>query len=769
MIIDKIRIFLSGRVIPLLNIKNLPYFFAGLAALAAVYLIMPYPDSYLTGFNRSIRILDRNEELLLELTPYQSGFMTYTGLDKISPGFLDLLLYSEDRKYYQHIGIRPLSMARAMAGNIKNWRFVSGGSTITQQLVKIRCGIKRNNWLTKFLEIFRALRLNIHFSKRDILESYINQVFMGNHTYGVGEAARVYFNKEAYNLSLLESAALICVIREPNHLDLRKNMFEAQAKALELLENAKKDNIISLEDLNAAKSSRLNVHYEHQNQYAPHFALWALEEARKLVPEQENIKEVITTLDLKLYLDLVEICKNRIRLMKKNNAHDLGLVCIDNQSMEVLAMVGSLDYYSEGGMINAALIKRQAASTMKAFTYALALDSGQFTASTVLPDIYTEFPSVIGKYIPRNYNSLFHGPVRLSVAFGSSYNVPAVYTLNKIGLHAYYNFLKKVGFDSIEKPADYYGLGLTLGNADVTLLELVRAYSIFPNSGKYGNITGLRFVRTAKGKVYKPVKKIIVNVIQPETAFLISHILSDYKYKAPGFGANSPIHFPFPLAVKTGTSKDFRDNFIVAFDKNITLGIWNGNLTGEPMRNLPTAVGGGIILRDIAIYLSNHGHSFSQAVPDGLNIVQERICKLSGMLAGPECDSDYEYFIKGTEPKDNCDWHHSRTVEFPDEYMKWASENYIDKVRIKPADDLRIIYPVDGDIFQISAEIPDRSQQITFKANSKYPDVVWFINGRKIAGGKNALWQLQPGEFQVEACADSGNVSNSIKIIVVKE
>ena len=419
---------------PLLTLKNALIIGAAVIALLLAYFITPYPPNYLAGFNHSIKIRDRNGILLAELTPDKTGFNTEMAFEETSPKLILLLLNAEDRDYYRHSGIHPLSMARAMLQNIKSGRFVSGGSTITQQLVKMQNGIIRNNVWTKLVEIFKAVKLSLHFSKNQLLTAYMNQVYLGNHIYGIKKASRVYFHKEVYNLSLLESAALICAIREPARLDFYRNIDSLQNKALSMLKRALDSRVITIEDWRAVESSRLLVYPGEQSLYAPHFALWAVDEAKRLIPANEKIQEIVTTLDLKLYQDLLEIGKNRIRLLRKNNAHDLGLLMIDNKSGEVLAMIGSLDFFSDDGMINSVLAHRQAASTMKAFTYSLALESRRFTASSILPDIYSEFPSAFGKYIPRNYNGLYHGPVRLAMAFGSSYNVPAASHAESAGI-----------------------------------------------------------------------------------------------------------------------------------------------------------------------------------------------------------------------------------------------------------------------------------------------------------------------------------------------
>lgn len=224
----------------------------------------------------------------------------------------------------------------------------------------------------------------------------------------------------------------------------------------------------------------------------------------------------------------------------------------------------------------------------------------------ILPDIPMSFPARYGRYIPKNYSGRYSGPVRVADALGNSLNIPAVYLLNKIGIDSYMSFLKKIGFDSITKPPSFYGLGLTLGNADVSLYELVRAYTIFPNNGIYRDLRSIRYVVLRDGRKIEFKVDKGRPVISKETAFLINHTLSEHSYRVKSFGVNSPINFPFRVAVKTGTSKDYRDNTIIAYNKRYTIGIWAGNFEGYSMLALPSARGAGSIMKHAILHMYNY-------------------------------------------------------------------------------------------------------------------------------------------------------------------
>ncbi len=749
--------------------KTTGFIALAIALFMAIYFIIPYPRNFLKEYPRSIKILDRSGSLLFEFqgtgSRPQAGFSENLEFSEIPDNFLQLLIFAEDKNFYSHIGVDPRAVLRAAANDIGRLAITSGGSTISQQLVKIKYGVLKNNLLTKFLELFRAVKLELHFSKKEILLAYINNIYLGNKIYGLKKAAEVYFHKKPPDLSLIETASLCVMLQSPSRLNILTKTSVVESKARVLLKKAFNMGAINGFEYSLSIEKKLRVYPFEMDFYAPHFCFWVLDEAEKLVKTRGDISEIRTTLDLDLYKKCLEILKNRIGFLKDNNVHDASMIILDNTRMEILVMIGGISFFGETGNVNGVMVPRQAASTMKAFTYALAFDKKIITPASILPDIYTEFPSSIGKYIPRNYNGLFHGPVRAAVALGSSYNVPAVYLLTKIGLTPYYEFLKKAGFSSIDRPPSFYGLGLTLGNADITLLELTRAYAVFPNGGIFRQLRGIISVKTTGGDVYYPPVQKEARILSAESSFLIGRILSDFDYKVPGFGVNSPIHFPFPLAVKTGTSKDFRDNFIEAFDTDITVGIWTGNINGEPMRNMPSANGSGILLRDIAGYLYQTGHNFRQVSPSGLNITMARICPLSGKLANDQSDSLNEYFIKGTEPTEPCDWHKNGEVILPEIYKPWAKNNLNSSLTLN-MDPVKIINPLDGDIFKIDDLITRGRQKIVFKARSVQSSVEWSVNGKPAGSGREVTWELKPGIYNITA--ESGSSSDSIKIIVIE-
>ncbi|MEN2998820.1 MAG: transglycosylase domain-containing protein [Brevinematia bacterium] len=747
---------LGGRVILILGIL-LSTALIGIVA----YLLYPFPENYLEPSKYSLKIFDRNQKMIVELNHY-GGLNERFSLEDTPDVFLRLLLFSEDRGFYKHIGIDFKALGRTLVEFVKKGRFVSGGSTITMQLSKLKRDVVKNSLFTKILEILEALKIELHFSKEKILEAYLNEVYLGNNIYGFQKASKVYFGKSLKDLNLAEMSFLIKAIARPSDVYLSRNAILLRAR--KLLETAYRKGIISEDEYLSSINYNVILNPVILPFSAPHFCFFAIEEAKNLTSAE--IEEIHTTLDIDLYNDISCIVRNVIKNLAKFNLSQAGLLLVDNENSEILCMVGSVNYFSEYGANNGVLIKRQPGSTMKAFTYALAFERGIINTSSILPDIEISFPLRYGRYIPRNYDNSFHGPVRVAEALGNSYNIPAVYLLNKIGIYDYISFLKKVGFSSITKSPEFYGLGITLGNADVSLLELVRAYMIFPNNGLYSDLRSIRYVKLRGGKIVYPPRKRPRKVLSEGSCFLINYILSNHKYKLRAFGVNSTINLPFNVAVKTGTSKDFRDNTIIAYNRKYTLGIWAGDFSGKNMINTPSARGAGIILRDTLLYLYNKELLKQEKFIKPSEIIEVEICKLSGMKSSQECDEvEKEVFIAGKQPNEICNWHRNGKIYLPSEYKVWAQNNLTKRRVILVGEKLKILSPHNGSVFAIEESVAREIQNIILEANTESKDVEWFINGKFHKKGNPTLLQLCEGEFTIEARCK--NESDRVKITVV--
>ncbi|MCX7882379.1 MAG: transglycosylase domain-containing protein [Brevinematales bacterium] len=740
------------------------FFLGGLT----IYFLFPYPSDSLISFSqKSIKIYDRNELLLMEITRDKGGFCSFLPLHKVPSNFLALLVFSEDKRFFEHRGWSPIALTRAMIQNLRAGRLVSGGSTITQQLVRLRRGKMRNNLWSKITEIFEAYRLELHFTKEEILEAYINSVFLGNNIYGFEKAANIYFGKSLEKLNELEMAALIRVIPAPTRYQPYRSGILFTKRAQDLLHRAIQARILDIPESlkNLYSHTMLAVLPMESRMYAPLFCLYALKQSQDYAP-LEAITALYTTFDLSLYTNLLPIVSDVMKSLSQYNAKHAAVVIIDNPSSELRVMIGSLDFFDEEkGQINASLIRKQVGSVMKPFAYALALEKRLFHASSILPDIYTEFPSSIGRYIPKNFTRTYHGPVRFAVALASSYNVSAVFLTAQVGMESLYRFLKKIGFTSLVRSPSFYGLGLVLGNADMTLLELAQGYTIFAKGGVYTPVRTLSSIVLKNGRRLSVTQGTPQQVMSPETAFLISHILSDPTYKLPAFGTASPIYFPFPVAVKTGTTKDFRDNCVVGYTPLFTTAVWVGNLYNEPMKELASVGGAGKILRNIELFLWNRGYAFPSFKTDGLAIVTQRVCSLSGMIAHEGCTHTLEeLYTPDNLPSHACTWHDSLgTPRIPAEYQSWAKKQGLTTL---PTSHLTILFPSEGAVFAVDPQIARESQAIPLEATGE-TNILWVCDGVEIGRGNRIFWPLHPGKHTIEAI--SSHQKRRVTILVVEE
>ncbi len=721
------------------------------------WLLFPYSHNALT-VDRELVIQDRNGEELARFSDLNKGYGLSMTLRDCPKNFVSLLLFSEDRTFYYHHGISLRAIVRVLWQFLQKGRFSSGGSTITQQLVKIRAGIRRNNLWTKFLELHRAIKLDLHFTKEDILTAYLNQVSLGHQIHGFQLAAHHYFKKDMWQLNLLEQAALIKLLQQPSNYDPYRHPLRLERMAKNLLRRDAQN--LNVADLKLALKDRLSIQVPEQEWFAPHFSQRIREWAKT-----KNVQTVRTTLDLELYCLFQQVAKNRINLIRYNPGIQASALMIDNETGEILVYMGSSDFWGESGQVDGVRMKRQPGSTMKPFVYALALNEGLLTPASIIPDIPTDFPAPVGKYIPQNYDRRFHGPVRMAVALASSYNVPAIWTIHHVGLFNVYHFLKSVGFESLKRPARFYGLGLALGNADVSLYEMVRAYSLFSRGGTPVSLKNVLAVQgEGKWETVSFPDENKKGSVSPESAALITHILSDFSYKVPAFGVNSPLRFPFPVAVKTGTSKNFRDNTIFAYTPRFTIGVWMGTFSGKTLREMPSSLGAGVILRDILLELHNrHPDWFPVFDYSNLNLTTVKICSLSGKLAGPRCNTMSELFVRGSEPTEICDWEEKG---LPSLYCEWAMDHYFPtSVGSRRTETALILSPHASDTFRIDPSVDRAHQAISLKASVN--GGLWTINGRHIGQGQRILWVLEPGRQNIRYELPDGT-AYTVSIFVVE-
>ncbi len=709
------------------------------------------------GMN-STQIVDRHGTVLREILSRRDATSRYVGLDEISPWLQQVTLAGEDKRFFLHPGIDALAVARSIFLNLRHGGIVTGGSTITQQLARNMLGSPPRTLITKIIEACVALNIELKLSKPEILELYLNCAPYANQAYGIEAAARLYFGKPSRDLSLAEAAYLAGLPRAPSVLDPYRypdRTLEQQHRILlELLECG----VIDTQTYLDARSQPVILIPKENNFNAPHFCAAILSDPDIRSSAPPVIK---TTLDLPLQKRIEDVLSNNIERLTGANATNAAAVVLDVRTTEVLAYVGSVDFFdvSIDGEVDGVVSLRQPGSALKPFMYAIALSNGA-TAATLLPDLPTHARTSGGDYTPRNYDEKYHGCVRLRTALACSYNIPAVRVCEVYGPDLLLVTLRKLGFLSLDKSPVHYGLGLTLGNGEVTLLELTRAFAVFARGGLY--MPERLLLSPENSLVYgQPVQ-----VFDRTVSYIISDILSDNSARSPAFGEYSPLNLPFFCAAKTGTSKDFRDNWCIGFTDVYVVGVWVGNFDGSSMNSVSGISGAGPIFRDIMLLL--HQTRASRILPRPDDIMRCRVCSVSGLIASQDCEQPFdEFFIQGTEPRTTCR-HESHS---PYNTFTEDMQNIMEHDR-----SLYIAFPDDGDIFKIDPVLRREYQQVSLQLHSKDPikNATWYVDETIIArvdAPYTTRWRLEPGyhDIRVHAVApDDQTLGDTVRILVLR-
>ncbi len=707
----------------------------------------------------SLEILDRHGELLRQVLSDEAGRCRWVKLEEVSPYLVKATLAAEDRHFFTHPGISGSAVIRAVFQNLSQRRIVSGASTITQQLARNLSPGPRT-FFTKLREAWLALRLEHYLSKKKILEEYLNRVFYGNQAYGVEAAARVYFSKSSAELSLAEAAFLASLPRSPsviNPLSSDEALQALKRRQHLIINRMVKLGWASEEEAHEALTQALNLKPDKAYFRAPHFCDWLL--GNIPAESKTKLKTIRTTLDYGLQAKIETMLKKHLAWLADKEVTNGAVVVLENQSGDILSMVGSKDYFDpEEGQVNGAVSRRQPGSTLKPFTYALALEKG-LTPASRLEDAAISFMTENGAYQPMNFDREFHGPVTLRQALACSYNVPAVSLASWVGPELLWRRLHQLGFESLEKSADFYGVGLTLGNGEVTLLELTRAYAALARSGVYQPERAILGVEL-KESVLTPG----VSAFSPQVAYIITHILADRDARVPSFGYLTPLSFPFPVAVKTGTSEDFRDNWTIGFTSRYTVGVWVGNFNGRPMGNVSGITGSGPLFRDVILLLHSKEPPLPFSPPEG--IIKVTICAESGELPSAFCPHTIEeIFVSGTEPKTICS-KHSKSLTAAAGFT--GKEAFLEKNSPSSAGrhDLEIIFPQNGDAFFVDPILRLENQSLKFRTAVSADAVSvsqfeWRLNGKKVGQTKHPsfFWNLKPGSYVLEVRAISAQKS----------
>ena len=712
--------------------------------------LAPYPElAAYRGRSWGFAALDRNGRTLRVFPAADGVKREWVSLNAIPAETLRVFIRAEDRRFYLHGGLDPLAIAAAAVRNRQAGRTVSGASTITMQLARL---IKPHgrDMAGKIGEAFDALRLEARLSKNQILELWINGIPFGSNIEGIAAISRARFGREPAALDDARAALLAVIPRRPGLYDPAINPQAAVNAALALSRRLKLD----ASAVHAAAAAAPETLAETKNPFfAPHFS------SRAAAAWGSRSTPLRTTLDLDLQSYAEKRLAAELALLEHNRVSNGAIVVIENDSGAVRAYVGSASWFDDasGGKIDGVRVENQPGSCLKPFLYALALEKG-FAPNDILPDIPTVFGSGEA-YSPANFNRRFNGPVRFRLALASSLNVPAVYLLERLGVHNFENYLAALGFTSIERTAGTHGAGLALGNAAVSLEELARAFAVFPRNGR---TVELRFTEEEK-----PDGETERQVMSPYSAWIIADILSDRSSRFVGFGPAPALTTEFPSIFKTGTANQFQHIWALGASRRFTVGVWMGNFSGQTVVG---RTGSSIPARIAADLLTALEGSAALEPATGIRPAPgsaraAAICALSGMAASPACAGTVREWLPPERALAPCSWHRlpAHAPVYPPEYQAWLGERFRQGSAARSGGAV-IRIPVPGSVFYFDPALPPEAQAIRVETAGFGAEALVYANellqGSVNQAGVFAL-PLRRGRQRIAVEDESGQIAET--------
>lgn len=700
-----------------------------LLAVLIIFLIFSVYDgiSTVNNFNQktgSIKFYDKDNVLFYEYVNELNGYQTNVELNTLPKYVGDLAISTEDRRYYSHMGFDPIGMLRAVKTNSQERKVVSGASTITQQIAKRNLKFKNklgNKYVRKAREINSALYLEAVFSKQELLQNYLNNIYLGFNNYGVEAASQYYYGKPAKSLSLNEAALLVGIVKSPEVLNPVTNYDGAYTRKNEVLTSFLENNYIDDSTYNQLKQSPIGINPKLRSYDFLHFVDYAMQEAKSIlnVGSVSNLQDykIYTTLDSSLSSYAQNVAREKIhKISKKNNVSNASVVVLRSFDSAILSMIGSLNYFDENidGAVNVATSLRQPGSALKPITYAEAFYQDKLTPETTIIDEKTSFKDKKGRsFTPYNYNGNFNGPVSTRVALASSLNLPAVKVLKMIGVGKMIGTAHRLGITTLNDP-DRYDLSVTLGGGEVKLLDLTNVYASFARQGQYIKPYSVtKIVDNENKELYlksatQPVP--VWGADSQRISMQITDILSSEQDKVLGFGRNNVLILPFKSASKTGTTTDWHDNWTLGYTDDFAVGVWAGNTNNDPMTKIDGVTGAGPIWREVMIYTNK-------------NLENKQLVKnpLSHLLVKQSTES----------------------------IQKSTQQNST----------FKITNPPDGSIYYFSQDSLD-FERILFEVSMQpnFTSVQFILNGKPVGNGTSEnnfkiLWVPKEGEFELTAIA----------------
>lgn len=654
----------------------------------------------------------------------------WVSLKDISPALLRAVVRSEDKRFYSHAGVDVFAAGKAFYENAfsDNKR---GASTITMQVASIvdngfKAKRTHRSYSQKLRQIGAAFSIERGWSKAEILEAYLNLAVFRGELQGVASASVVLFGKDPHGLSDAESIVLASLIRSPNALPpvvkKRAYLLAAQLGAFDVAKAV-------------AYAADAAFFYPPGMRgqpgpagLAPHAARLLLTPGKGGEKTRSSVSSTSSTLDAGLQRFVADVLREQLLLLKRQNVKDGAALVVDNATGDVLAYVGSSGDLSDSPFVDGVKARRQAGSTLKPFLYGLVIEKRLLTAASVIDDGPLDIPVSGGLYRPMNYDNTFRGPVTVRTALASSLNVPAVKTLKLSGVGPFLKRLRELGITGIDEDDDFYGPSLALGSIDVSLLEMTNAYRTLANQGVYGPLTFIPGHGSMGSR----------RVFSKEAAFIVSDILSDRAGRAASFGLENPLTTRKWSAVKTGTSKDMRDNWCIGFSSRYTVGVWVGNFSGEPMWNVSGVSGAAPVWLAVMNRLHERTPSVRPAPPSG---VWERKMDLAGMG-----EARGDWFIKGTEPDGRVN------AVFAKGFNRAG---------------YRIIYPAKDTIIAIDPDMPEGVEKVFFEAEPVDSGLKWVLDGKEagLAAGLIA-WTPESGRHVLSLVDKDGGTVDKVDFLV---
>ncbi|SCX73160.1 penicillin-binding protein 1C [Variovorax sp. EL159] len=728
-------------------------------ATAALLVACAHPAWALVSFEEVKRdfrssdtaVLDRNGELLQRVrTDPTVRRGQWTALADVSPALRTAMVLSEDKRFYEHSGIDWRAVSAAAWGNLWNTR-TRGASTITMQLSgllddDLRRAAGGRSFTQKIGQTVAAAQLERSWRKDQILEAYLNTVPFRGEIVGIDALSRTLFSKAPSGLDAREAAVAAALVRAPN---ARPAVVAQRAcEVLRVMDAGQKVDCEALDMFTSAAVQRRA--FDANEGIAPHAARRVLREIRDAnagtaptpaLPQKGKDKEasVRTTLRAPLQRFALDTLQRHLRELRGRHVEDGALVVLDNATGEVLAWVGSSGPLSQAAEVDGVTALRQPGSTLKPLLYGQAIAEKRLTAASLIDDSSAQINTANGLYIPQNYDRQFKGPVSARTALAASLNVPAVRTLVMVSPESFARELRAAGLP-LRESGDYYGYSLALGSAEVSLLSLTNAYRMLANGGRYGTTT--LTARPPVPAADKTKAAATPPLLDPRAAFIVGDILSDPNARTRTFGLDSILSTRFWTGVKTGTSKDMRDNWAVGWSQRYTVGVWVGNASGASMWDVSGTSGAAPVWAEVMRFLHTREPSRAPVPPAGL--VEARVEFGPGADGNPLEAARSEWFLQGTEQP------------------LFALDTGVGTSTDGPS--ARITAPADGTIIALDPDIPPLRQRVRFESEGR--GVQWRIDGKHFARGNSAQWLPWPGRHVIELVDASGKVVDQRRLEV---